>query len=169
MSNLTEFFTAFFGFINPMIDYMFICGAIIIIGAVILIELIKTFNPDINTPREAVEYLTQKIEEQENTDEPEPFIFSEIFKLKNKFDLLLMPLFGSMVVLAVTGIFTSYRPMMLEIIENYYIPVLTYIAVFVALYTVGAHSVSSFLWFIDKAIEIFGSIVKIIKEKKLDE
>ena len=169
MSNLTEFFTTFFEFFDVMLDYLFIVGAIIIIGAVILIELIKTFNPEINTPREAVEYIIKKLEEQENTDEPEPFIFSEIFKLKNKFDLLLMPLFGSMVVLAVTEIFTGYRPMMLEMLSTYYIPVLTYIAVFVALYTVGAHSVSSFLWFIDKAIEIFGSIVKIIKEKKLDE
>ena len=170
MSNLTEFPTTFFEYarahLNSMLDYLIICGAIIIIGAVILIELIKTFNPNINTPKEAVEHIITKIDETENTHEPTKLTFSEIFELKNKLDLLLMPLFGAILVLWVSEIFPSYKIRMLEIISTYYISALIYIAVFVSLYTIGTAFVRSILWFVDKAIELFSSIVKIVKEQK---
>ena len=169
MSNLSEFLTYFTAVASSVIDYALIIALVVIIGAIFIIGLIKTFNPEIDTTEQAIKYIiseTEKELEEDSATTDFSFIEDRMDKMRvfHVFNLLLMPIFGMGFILMFCQWFP--RPAMIDSIMTHYIPALPYIAMFCALYLLGKIGITAILGLIMKTGELITAMMKIIKEEK---
>ena len=146
MSNLSEFLTYFTGVITSVTNYALFTVLVVIIGAIIITELIKKFNPEIDTTEQAIKHIATKIKEEENeeTEEDDDPIFDE----HNPYLIfLLYPIIGVFSIIAILlPLFPIFTAGLLDLVIKYYISVLPYFAMFVALYMCGFMFSRLLLW-----------------------
>ena len=170
MSNLSEFLTIFSGFLNPIINITLTLGFIVIVMFIAITELMKAFNPEIDTTEQAIKHIAIKLKEEckeeENEEEDDP-----IFDAHSPYLVfLLYPMIGVFIIIALLlPLFPTYTAGVLDIVIKYYIEVLPYFAMFVALSMGGLMFSRLLLWGARKTIDLATSTMKIIKEKKEDE
>ena len=172
MSNLSEFLTYFTGVITSVTNYALIIALMVIIGAIIITELIKKFNPEIDTTEQAIKHIATKLKEEHDKEEEEnEEEYNTIFDEYNTWLVfLLYPMIGVFFILAVIlPLFPTYTAGLLDLVIKYYISVLPYFAMFVALSMGGLMFSRLLLWGARKTIDLATSTMKIIKEKKEDE
>jgi len=171
MSNLSEFLTYFTGVITSVTNYALIIALMVIIGAIIITELIKKFNPEIDTTEQAIKHLISKTKEEYKEEEENEEEYNTIFDEYNTWLVfLLYPMIGVFFILAVIlPLFPTYTAGLLDLVIKYYISVLPYFAMFVALSMGGLMFSRVTLWGARKTIDLATSTMKIIKEKKEHE
>ena len=167
MITFSEYLTFMSKIINPIIDLVLIAALVIIIIAIIITELMKAFNPTIDTSEQAVEHIVSKLKNYEPNEEEEQYDVPET----NVFLFLFMPIIGVAVVLAVIRpLFPIFGDKLIDFIMKYYIEVLPYFAIFVGLYYLGSVFIRLGIWGAYKFGELLEVTVKIIKKEiKEDE
>ena len=171
MSNFTEFVTIVSGILNTVVDCtLVLCFGVIVI-AIVITELIKVFNPNIETSKQALEYIVAEIKEEGNDEEESEEEDNPIFDRNSPYLVfLLMPMIGAFVIIAIlTPLFPVHAAEWLDIVIKYYISVLPYFAILVALYFLGLMSSRVIIWGARKTFDLATSTMKIIKEEKEDE
>ena len=169
MSNLSEFLTYFTGVITSVTNYALFTVLVVIIGAIIITELIKKFNPEIDTTEQAIKHLISKTKEydEEHTEEEDDPIFDAHSPY---LVFLLYPMIGVFIIIALLlPLFPTYTAGVLDIVIKYYISVLPYFAIVIALYGIGLMFSRLLLWGARKTLDLATSTMKIIKEKKEHE
>ena len=169
MSNLSEFLTYFTGVITSVTNYALIIALMVIIWAIIITELIKKFNPEIDTTEQAINHLISKTKEydEEHTEEEDDPIFDAHSPY---LVFVIYPIFGVFIIIALLlPLFPTYTAGVLDIVIKYYISVLPYFAIVIALYGIGLMFSRLLLWGARKTLDLATSTMKIIKEKKEHE
>ena len=169
MSNLSEFLTYFTGVITSVTNYALIIALMVIIGAIIITELIKKFNPEIDTTEQAIKHLISKTKEydEEHTEENDDPVFDAHSPC---LVFIFYPVIGTFIIIAILQpLFPTYTAGVLDIVIKYYISVLPYFGIVIALYLIGLMFSRLLLWGARKTIDLATSTMKIIKEKKEDE
>ena len=171
MSNFTEFLTIVSGYLNTVLNYALFIILVVIIGAIIITELIKTFNPEIDTTEQAIKHIATKLKEEYKEEEENEEEYNTIFDEYNTWLVfLLYPMIGVFFILAVIlPLFPTYTAGLLDQVIKYYISVLPYFAMFVALSMGGLMFSRLLLWGARKTFDLATSTMKIIKEEKEDE
>jgi len=168
MSNLSEFLTIFSGYLNTVLNYALFIILVVIIGAIIITELIKKFNPEIETTEQAIKHIATKLKEEYKEEEENEEEYNTIFDEYNTWLVfLLYPMIGVFFILAVIlPLFPTYTAGLLDLVIKYYLSVLPYFAMFVALSMGGLMFSRLLLWGARKTIDLATSTMKIIKEEK---
>jgi len=171
MSNLSEFVTIFSGFLNPIINITLTLGFIVIVMFIAITELMKAFNPEIDTTEQAIKHIATKIRENHDEEEENEEEYNTIFDEYNTWLVfLLYPIIGVFSIIAILlPLFPIFTAGLLDLVIKYYISVLPYFAMFVALSMGGLMLSRVTLWGARKTIDLVTSTMKIIKEKKEHE
>ena len=169
MSNLSMFLTYLFGITNTVVNITLTLGFIVIVMFIAITELIKKFNPEIDTTEQAINHLISKTKEydEEHTEEEDDPIFDAHSPY---LVFVIYPIFGVFIIIALLlPLFPTYTAGVLDIVIKYYISVLPYFAIVIALYGIGLMFSRLLLWGARKTIDLATSTMKIIKEKKEHE
>ena len=166
MNKLSQFLTVFTEVTASFLNIILGIGAVIIIASVVITELMKFFNPNIETTEQAIKHIATKIKQPKKEEEieeeedsgfvmPHPYVF-----------FMLMPMIGVFFIIAVLKpLFPIFTGVLLDTVIKYYVLVLPYFAIFVALYMLGETGTRIFIWLARKTCELATSTLKIIKEK----
>ena len=172
MSNLSMFLTFLSEVVTSVLNFTLATGFVIIVFFVTITELMKAFNPNIETTEQAIKHITTKLNEEydEEEDEKEDDDNPILYKNSPFLMFLLYPIIGTFVIIAfLLPLFPTYTAGVLDIVIKYYISVLPYFAIVIALYGIGLMFSRLLLWGARKAIDLVTSTMKIIKEKKEHE
>ena len=140
MNKLTEFVTYFTSLSNTILNYAIIAVFATIILLITVTELMKTFNPNINTTKEAIEHIVTHIKEEEETIDNDENVERDIIQTLKfyKLDFIVVPMLGLFSIITIgVVLFPEISARGLETAMTYYIPITPYIAFFVMLYIFG--------------------------------
>ena len=170
MNKLSPFLTVFTEVTASFLNIILGISVVIIIASVVITELMKFFNPNIETTEQAIKHIATKIKQQEKEWESEE-IEPQVFNMPHPYVFfLLMPILGVFFIIAVLKpLFPIFTGVLLDTVIKYYVSVLPYFAIFVALYMIGETGTRIFIWLARKTCEMATSTLKIIKEKKENE
>jgi len=172
MSNLSMFLTFLSEVVTSVLNFTLATGFVIIVFFVTITELMKAFNPNIETTEQAIKHITTKLNEEydEEEDEKEDDDNPILYKNSPFLMFLLYPIIGTFVIIAfLQPLFPTYTAGLLDQVIKYYISVLPYFAMFVALSMGGLMFSRLLLWGARKTFDLATSTMKIIKEEKEDE
>ena len=170
MSNLSMFLTVLSEVVTSVLNFTLATGFVIIVFFVTITELMKAFNPNIETTEQAIKHIATKIKQPKKEEEieeeedsgfvmPHPYVF-----------FMLMPMIGVFFIIAILKpLFPIFTGVLLDTVIKYYVLVLPYFAVFVALYICGETVTRSFMWLARRTYELAASTIQIINEKKEKE
>ena len=171
MSNLSMFLTFLSEVTTSVLNFTLATGFVIIVFFVTITELMKAFNPNIETTEQAIKHITTKIKEKHDEEEENEEEYNTIFDEYNTWLVfLLYPIIGVFSIIAILlPLFPIFTAGLLDLVIKYYISVLPYFAMFVALYMGGLMFSRILIWGARKTYElIIMTIIIVIEEKNHD-
>ena len=168
MSNLSMFLTFLSEVVTSVLNFTLAIGFVIIVFFVTITELMKAFNPNIETTAQAIKHITTKLneeydEEEEKEDDDNPILYKNSPFLM----FLLYPIIGTFVIIAfLQPLFPTYMAGVLDIVNKYYVSVLPYFAIVIGLCGIGLASSMLVMWLARRTYELAASTIQIINEKK---
>jgi len=174
MSNGTEFITYFTSLSNTILNYAIIAIFATIILLITVTELMKAFNPNIATTKEAIDHIVTKLKEDEDKEHDSSDLVDLTYigqALKEtKLDLMLVPMFGLLIVMTIGDtLFPQISARWLETAMINYVPIVPYIFCFVILYMVGVMAILIFKVIGIKTFELFSVLAVKYKELVKEE
>ena len=172
MSNLSMFLTFLSEVVTSVLNFTLATGFVIIVFFVTITELMKAFNPNIETTEQAIKHITTKLNEEydEEEDEKEDDDNPILYKNSPFLMFLLYPIIGTFVIIAfLQPLFPTYTAGVLDIVNKYYVSVLPYFAIVIGLCGIGLASSMLVMWLARRTYELAASTIQIINEKKEKE
>ena len=170
---LTNFVTYLIEILTMILNGIITMFLAVTITSVTVIELMKAYNPNISTTKEAIDHIATNLKESEEkttpSDEEIFTVVGQTFK-DTKLDFLIVPMIGLMAIMIIGETLFPYLMVgWLENIMTYYISVIPYIGYFVVLYMVGIMAISVARVIGGKTVELISVILEKIKETEKEE
>jgi len=174
MSQLTDFIAYFTSISNTILNYTITAIFATIILLITVTELMKTFNPNIATTKEAIDHIVTKLKEDEGKEHDSSDLVGLTYigqALKEtRLDFMLVPMFGLLIVMTIGDtLFPQISARWLETAMTYYVPIVPYIFCFAILYMVGVAAILTFKAFGLKTFELIIILSDKIKETVKEE
>ena len=165
---LTNFVTYFTEVLTMILNGIGIIFLVVTITSITVIELMKAYNPNISTTKEAIDHIITNLKESEEKPVPlDDAVFEymgQMFK-DTRLDLMIVPMIGLMTVMIIGDyLFPHLMVGWLETAMTYYISVVPYITYFVMLYMLGIMTITAARVIGGKTVELISVIADKIKE-----